>query len=186
MSERPLSGTIVAVSTPSGHGGIGIVRLSGPAALEIAGKIFHPKRRAAKISPGRVVFGSVADPEDGRPFDEGFLLFFKSPRSYTGEDTVELNLHGSPVLLDEVVKLSVRLGARPAGPGEFTLRAFLSGRIDVLQAEAIDDLIRATSLVQAKSAFRGVEGALSRKMASLRAAIIALSAAIEAEIEFPE
>jgi len=186
VSERPLSGTIVAVSTPPGHGGIGIIRLSGPTALEIARKIFHPKRKAAKISPGRAVFGSVADPEDSRPFDEGFLLFFKAPRSYTGEDVVELNLHGSPVLLDEVVKLSVRLGARPAGPGEFTLRAFLSGRLDILQAEAIDDLIRATSLAQAKSAFRGVEGALSRKIASLRGAIISLSAAIEAEIEFPE
>jgi tRNA modification GTPase len=186
VSQRPLGETIVAVSTPSGHGGIGIIRLSGPDALRIAQSLFRPKRKTAKIPPGRAVFGAVADPEDGRPFDEGFLLYFQAPRSYTGEDVVELNLHGSPVLLDEVVRLAIRRGARPAEAGEFTLRAFLSGRIDVLQAEAIDDLIRATSLAQAKSAFRGVEGALSRKMNSLRRAVISLAAEIEAEIEFPE
>lgn len=186
MSDRDLGGTIVAVSTPPGHGGIGIVRLSGPAALDIARALFRMKGTSAEIEPGRALFGSVVDPGDGRPFDEGFLLYFQSPRSYTGEDVVELNLHGSPVLLDEIVRLAVRQGARPAGPGEFTLRAFLSGRLDFLQAEAIDDLIRSTSLVQAKSAYRGVEGALSKKIAALRGAIISLAAAIEAEIEFPE
>jgi len=186
VSDQTLSGTIAAVSTPPGHGGIGIVRLSGPDALSIARALFRPKRKAARIDPGRAVFGSVADPADGRPFDEGFLLYFKAPRSYTGEDVIELNLHGSPVLLEEVVRLAVREGARTAGPGEFTLRAFLSGRLDFLQAEAIDDLIRSTSLVQAKSAFRGVEGALSRKIKALREAVISLSAGIEAEIEFPE
>ncbi len=186
MSDRIPSGTIVAVSTPPGHGGIGIVRLSGPEALAIALRFFRPKKISTRYSPGRAIFGSVADPADGRPFDEGFLLYFKGPRSYTGEDIVELNLHGSPVLLDEVVRLAVGEGARTAGPGEFTLRAFLSGRLDFLQAEAVDDLIRSTSLVQAKSAFRGVEGALSRKISALRGAVISLSAGIEAEIEFPE
>ncbi|MBN1939453.1 MAG: tRNA uridine-5-carboxymethylaminomethyl(34) synthesis GTPase MnmE [Candidatus Aminicenantes bacterium] len=186
MSERLQGGTIVAVSTPSGCGGVGIVRLSGPNALDISLAIFRPKKNATNIPPGRAVFGVVADPEDGRPFDEGFLLYFRAPRSYTGEDVVELDLHGSPVLLDEVVRLAVKQGARPAEPGEFTLRAFLAGRIDVLQAEAVDDLIRATSLLQAKSAFRGVEGALSRKIAFLRREVISLSAEIEAEIEFPE
>ena len=186
MTDQNLTGTIVAVSTPPGLGGIGIVRLSGPSALEIALRLFRPKTRPGKILPGRACFGSVADPADGRPFDEGFLLYFRGPRSYTGEDVVELNLHGSPILLDEVTRLAVREGARSAQPGEFTLRAFLSGRLDFLQAEAIDDLIRSTSLVQAKSAFRGVEGALSRKLAALRRDIISLSAGIEAEIEFPE
>ncbi|MCX6566939.1 MAG: tRNA uridine-5-carboxymethylaminomethyl(34) synthesis GTPase MnmE [Candidatus Aminicenantes bacterium] len=186
MYDLSLIETIVAVSTPPGSGGIGVVRLSGPAALKIARALFRPKETKRKFEPGRAVLGSIADPGDGRPFDEGFLLFFKAPRSYTREDVVEFHLHGSPVILEEIVRLAVRQGARPALPGEFTLRAFLTGRLDFLQAEAVDDLIRSTSLAQAKSAFRGVEGALSKKIATLRDGVIALIARIEADIEFPE
>jgi tRNA modification GTPase len=184
--DLSLTETIVAVSTPPGAGGIGIVRLSGPASLKIARSLFRPKAPTRRYDSGRAVLGSIIDPGDGRPFDEGFLLYFKAPRSYTGEDVVELNLHGSPVILEETVRLTVRLGARPALPGEFTLRAYLSGRIDFLQAEAVDDLIRSNSLLRAKSAFRGVEGALSKKIGALRKDVIALIGRIEADIEFPD
>ena len=186
MYDLSLVETIVAVSTAPGSGGIGVVRLSGPAALKIARTLFRPKETKRKFDAGRAVLGSIVDPGDGRPFDEGFLLFFKAPRSYTGEDVVEFHLHGSPVILEEIVRLAVRQGARPALPGEFTLRAFLTGRLDFLQAESVDDLIRSTSLAQAKSAFRGVEGALSKKIAALRSSVIAWVARVEADIEFPE
>lgn len=186
MYDLSLTETIVAVSTPPGFGGIGIVRLSGPAALEIARSLFRPKTPVRGAVAGRAVFGAVVDPADGRPFDEGFLIAFKAPRSYTGEDVVELSLHGSPVILEEIVRLAVRRGARPALPGEFTLRACLSGRLDLLQAEAVDDLIRSNSLPRAKAAFRGVAGGLSRKIAGLRTEVIDLAARIEADIEFPD
>ena len=185
MYDLSLVETIVAVSTPPGSGGIGVVRLSGPAALKIARTLFRPKEAKRKYEAGRAVLGSFADPGGGRSFDEGFLLFFKAPRSYTGEDVVEFHLHGSPVVLEEIVRLAVRQGARPALPGEFTLRAFLTGRLDFLQAEAVDDLIRSTSLAQAKSAYRGVEGALSKKIEAVRDGVIAWVARIEADIEFP-
>ena len=186
MYDLSLTETIVAVSTPPGSGGIGIVRLSGPAALKIARSFFRPRTPARGFDPGRAVFGAIIDPGDGRPFDEGFLLHFAAPRSYTGEDVVELHLHGSPVILEEIVRLAVRRGARPALPGEFTLRACLSGRMDFLQAEAVDDLIRSPSLRRAKAAFRGVAGDLSKRIAALRTEIIALTARIEADIEFPD
>ncbi|HOF82585.1 MAG: tRNA uridine-5-carboxymethylaminomethyl(34) synthesis GTPase MnmE [Acidobacteria bacterium] len=186
MYDLSLAETIVAVSTPPGCGGIGVVRLSGPAALKIARTLFRPKKDRRGGEPGRAVLGEVVDPADRRPFDEGFLLHFRAPRSFTGEDVAELHLHGSPVILEEVVRLAVRRGARPALPGEFTLRAFLNGRIDFLQAEAVDDLVRSASLARAKSAFRTVNGALSRKAAAVRREIIGWVAQLEADIEFPE
>lgn len=186
MYDLSLTETIVAVSTPPGSGGIGIVRLSGPAAFKIARSLFRPWKPVRKFESGRAVLGAIIDPGDGRPFDEGFLLHFRAPRSYTGEDVVELHLHGSPVILEEIVRLAVRRGARPALPGEFTLRACLSGRMDFLQAEAVDDLVRSTSLLRAKAAFRGVAGELSKRIGALRAEIIALAAGVEADIEFPE
>jgi tRNA modification GTPase len=181
-----LAETIVAVSTPPGTGGIGIVRLSGPRALPIAGSFFYPRTKDKTIPPDRAVFGVVRNPANGIPMDEGFLLYFKAPRSYTGEDVVEISLHGSPVVLEEIVRMAVVRGARPALPGEFTLRAFLSGRLDILQAEAVDDLIKANSLAQAKLAYRGIEGALSKKIGGLRKETIGLVARVEALIEFPD
>jgi len=184
--DLSLAETIVAVSTPPGPGGIGVVRLSGPASLKIARTLFRPNGPKRIGEPGRAVLGSVADPGDGRPFDEGFLLYFHAPRSYTGEDVVELHVHGSPIILEEIVRLTVRQGARPALPGEFTLRAYLTGRLDFLQAEAVDDLIRSTTLARARSAFQSIEGVLSKKIAAVRAGVIAWIARIEADIEFSE
>jgi len=181
-----LDDTIIAVSTPLGYGGLGVVRLSGSRSLPIAKKIFKPRNRSRKISSHRPVLGNLSNFENKELFEEAFLTFFSKPLTYTREDMVEISCHGSPVILEEVVRLGVQAGARHANPGEFTLRAYLNGRIDILQAEAINDIITASSLKQAKISFRQLEGRLSRTVASLRSQIIHLLSNIEASIEFPE
>lgn len=118
--------------------------------------------------------------------DEAFLTYFEAPRSYTGEDLVELSCHGSPAVLEEIVRLGTKAGARPALPGEFTLRAHLNGRLDILQAEAVNGFIRAASLAQARISFRQMSGSLSKRIAGLRKGLLRLSARVEAAIEFPE
>ncbi len=179
-----LEDTIIAISTPPGYGGLGIVRLSGPKALGIAGRLFNPRR--GRITPGKPVFGAVHGPVGGTEFDEAFLTYYKKPHSYTREDVVEISCHGSPVVLEEVVRLGVRAGARPAEPGEFTLRAYLNGRLDIIQAEAVNDLIRAASLTQARISFGQLGGSLSRRIGSVREKLVRLLAGIEAAIEFPD
>ncbi len=182
-----LEDTIIAISTPPGFGGLGVVRLSGTRALAIALGMFRPRRRARRPFPvRRPVMGSLADGEKGEPFEEGLLTYFKAPHSYTRDDVVELSCHGSPVILEELLRLGVKAGARLAHPGEFTLRAWANGRIDILEAEAVDDLVRAASLFQAKVSFRQLSGTLSGRVRSLRKRLIRLSAEIEAGIEFPE
>jgi len=182
-----LEDTIIAVSTPFGHGGLGVVRLSGPESLGIARKLFKQKKRnKIRDFPRRLVFGNLFDFEKRRPFDEAYLAFFPGPNSYTREDMVELSSHGSPIILEEVVRLGLKAGARHAHPGEFTLRAYLHGRIDILQAEAVNDLIMASSLEQAKISFHQLGGRLSRKIFSLRSRLIRLLAQVEASIEFPD
>ncbi len=181
-----LEDTIIAVSTPPGYGGLGIVRLSGEKALSIARKIFKPKGNRGKILPFRLIFGELYDQEREESIDEGYLAFFPRPKSYTRENVVEISCHGSPVILEEAVRLGIRAGARPADPGEFTLRAYLRGRIDILQAEAVNDLITATSLRQARISFGQLKGRLSRKIEELREKIIHVLSQIEASIEFPE
>jgi len=180
-----LEDTIISISTPLGFGGLGIVRLSGSKSLSIAKKIFKTKKKK-QIQPRRPVFGHLYNFEQKEYFEEAYLTFFPRPSTYTRENMVEISCHGSPVILEEVVRLGMKAGARPANPGEFTLRAYLNGRIDLLQAEAVNDLIRAPSLKQAKISFSQVEGKLSSKIASLRAKIVHLLAQIEAGIEFPE
>jgi len=180
-----LEDTIIAISTPLGFGALGIVRLSGKKSLAVAKKIFKPKKRG-EIPPRRPILGYLYNFEQKESFEEAYLTFFPQPHTYTRENIVEISCHGSPVILEEVVRLGLKAGARHAHPGEFTLRAYLKGRIDLLQAEAVNDLIQAASLKQAKISFSQVEGKLSNKIASLRAKIIHLSAQIEARIEFPE
>jgi tRNA modification GTPase len=187
MLEYSLDETIIAISTPPGFGGIGIVRLSGKNALPIAKKIFKIKKKdEAGIPPGRAIIGDVFDFEKNESLDEAYLLFFPSPRSYTKENVVEISCHGSPAVLEEVVRLGIRAGARHAHPGEFTLRAYVNGRIDIIQAEAVNDLIRATSLAQARIAFGQLEGRLSRRIEDVRDQIVHLLSQIEAAIEFPD
>lgn len=181
-----LDDTIIAISTPIGYGGLGIVRLSGKRALSIARRIFKPKNRKSKIQPRHPILGSCYNFEQKDCFEEAFLTYFPKPHSYTREDVVEISSHGSPVILEEIVRLGIKAGARHASPGEFTLRAYLRGRIDIIQAEAVNDIIQAASLQQAKISFKQLEGSLSRKIASLREKIIHLLSQIEASIEFPD
>jgi len=182
-----LEDTIIAVSTPPGRGGLGIVRLSGKRALAIARTLFDPAEGKKKdTAPRRTVLGKIYDPEGGEPLDEVLMTYFKAPLSYTREDVVELSCHGSPVVLEEIVRLGVKAGARPAHPGEFTLRAYVNGRVDIIQAEAVNDLINAVTKTQARVSFGQLSGNLSARVLSLRQKIIRLAAALEAGIEFPD
>lgn len=184
--SQTLEDTIIAVSTPAGQGGIGIVRLSGPEALAIARKIFSVKEPEPAINPRKMCFGYLLDGEARETLDAGYLCYFPAPHSYTREEVVEIHLHGSPVLLNEAVRLGIRAGARLAHPGEFTFRAYLNGRIDIIQAEAINDLIRACSLDQARISFKQMEGSLSRKIAGVREKIVELLTLVETSLEFPD
>jgi len=184
---NPLDDTIIAISTPPGRGGLGVIRLSGAEALAIAQKIFRPKRPLQGAPrPRCLVLGEVFDQQKQAPLDEAFLAFFPAPNSYTSEDVVELSCHGSPVVLEEAVRLGVSAGARAAEAGEFTLRAYLHGRIDMLQAEAVNDLIEAVCLPQARLSARQARGGLSRRIGELKEGIVETAALIEAAIEFPE
>lgn len=178
--------TIIAISTPLGFGGLGVVRMSGPRSLQIAKKFFKPQKGSCKIPAYRPILGHLFDFEKNEFFELAFLTYFQKPHTYTRENIVEISCHGSPVILEEIVRLGTRAGARHAAPGEFTLRAYLSGRIDILQAEAINDIITASSLGQAKISFHQMEGSLSKAAASLRDQIIQLLSQIEAAIEFPD
>jgi len=178
--------TIIAISTPIGYSGLGVVRLSGKRSLPIAKKIFKPNKNKGKIPPRSPVLGNLYDFEHKEFFEEAYLTFFPEPNTYTREDIVEISCHGSPVILEEVVRLGVKSGARHANPGEFTLRAYLNGRIDIIQAEAINDIIKASSLKQAKISFKQLDGILSKKILSLRNQIVHLLSQIEASIEFPD
>ena len=181
-----LGDTIIAVSTAPGYGGLGIVRLSGDRALPIAQKIFTPKKASSPILPHQPLLGYLVNTSKKERYDTAYITFFPAPNTYTREDVVEISCHGSPVILEETVRLGIKAGARHARPGEFTLRAFLHGRVDILQAEAINDMIMAPSLAQAKISFRQMEGKLSTKVRTLRKTLVHLLSQIEAAIEFPE
>jgi len=174
--------TIVAVSTPPGRGGIGIVRLSGDGAREIAEAVCRMRN---PLSPGRTRLAEILD-DEGRVLDEAVVTYFAAPHSYTTEDVVEIACHGAPVLLDFVVRASLARGARLAEPGEFTQRAFLSGRIDLTQAEAVNDLIAAQTLQQARIAAAQLGGAVARQIAPVKQQLVALIAQLEAGIDFAE
>jgi tRNA modification GTPase len=172
--------TIVAIATPPGRGGIGVIRLSGPAALEIARKIV-----TRQLQPRYAHFCRFLD-KDGAAIDEGIAICFPAPGSYTGEDLVEFQAHGSRAVLDMLVQRAVELGARPARPGEFTERAFLNNRIDLIQAEAVADLIDSVSSQAARSAVRSLEGEFSRRIDNLLERIIDLRVQVEGSLDFPE
>lgn len=172
--------TIVAKATPSGQSGVGIIRVSGPLVTHIAKKIL-PKIPDPKIA----LHTSFLD-ESGFPLDYGIALFFKAPHSFTGEDVLELQGHGSPIILTEIIQQTIQLGARLAKPGEFSERAFLNGKIDLTQAEAIADLIGSHSMSAAKSAIRSLQGNFSTKINELVTNLIRLRTYVEAAIDFPE
>jgi tRNA modification GTPase len=175
--------TIVAISTPAGRGGIGVVRLSGPLAREIAAPLLRLRH---ELAAGRARFGEVIDAVSGAVLDEAVATYFAAPHSYTGEDVVEIAMHGSPVLLDYVVRQCCVGGARLAEPGEFTQRAFLAGRIDLTQAEAVGDLIGSSTLEQARVAARQLGGALANSVAPIKTELVGLIATLEAGIDFAE
>ncbi len=175
--------TIVAISTPPGRGGIGIVRLSGPHAREISEKLI---RMRGPMEHARARLADVPDPETGNKLDEAVVTWFARPKSYTGEDLVEIAAHGSPVVLEMLVRQALRAGARLARPGEFTERAFLAGRMDLTEAEAVRDLIEAQTLYQARVAAEQMGGALSRRVHPGKEKLVQLIALLEAGIDFAE
>jgi len=177
--------TIAAIATPAGPGALGIVRLSGPEACAVAGRVF----RGGADDPGSfeshtVHFGRVVS--NGETLDTVLLTVMRAPRSYTGEDTVELSCHGGRVVLGRVLGAVVAAGARPAEPGEFTLRAFLNGKMDLAQAEAVQALIAAESELGARVAAEQLQGRLSAEIESLRDGLVEILAEIEAAIDFPD
>ena len=176
--------TIVAISTPPGRGGLGIVRLSGASAREIADKILRFRSGPQWKSWGAQL-GEIPDPE-GHAVDHVVVTYFDAPRSYTAEDVVEIGCHGSPVVLRYCLECACRAGARLAEPGEFTLRAFLNGRIDLSRAEAVRDLIEARTLYQARIAAQQVSGAVSRRIAPVKEQLLELIALLEAGIDFAD
>lgn len=190
-SEKPAVidvDTIVAVATPPGFGGIGIVRLSGPRALEIGLSLFSPAAAPGNTlspAPRTMHVGSFRD-EDGHTVDRGLFLFMPGPASYTGEDVVELHGHGSPLVMERLLFHAVARGARIAEGGEFTRRAFMNGKLDLVQAEAVADLIYASSTAAVHIATAQHEGGLSRTLSEISNALVMLLSELEAAVDFPD
>jgi tRNA modification GTPase len=178
-----LDDTIVAIATPPGRGGIGVVRLSGSDARGIARPML---RLSHELEAGRAHFGELIDPATGERIDEIVATYFAKPHSYTTDDVVEISCHGSPVVLHHVVEMAMKAGARLAEPGEFTMRTFLNGRIDLTQAEAVRDLIDSQTLYQAQVAARQLDGSLSKRLQPTKQQLIELIATMEAGVDFAE
>ena len=203
-----LDDTIVAIATPPGRGGIGVVRIAGPGACTIALPMLRLKH---DLEPGRAAFAELIEPDASTeilsisnyqgaapgcptelssafdsPIDEVVVTYFAKPHSYTTDDIIEVSAHGSPVVLRHIVELALARGARLAEPGEFTMRAFLNGRLDLTQAEAVDDLIESRTLYQARVAAQQLGGALSRRLQPIKQKLIELIALLEAGIDFAE
>ncbi len=174
--------TIAAISTPSGRGGVGVIRVSGPEAQSV---VLPLLLRSPQWKPRHAFLADLVD-RDQHVLDQAVVTFFPGPHSYTGEDVIELSLHGSPVVLRACLELLCVSGARLAEPGEFTLRAFLNGRLDLPQAEAVRDLIDATTLYQARIAVQQVSGSVSHRIAPLKNELLELISLLEAGIDFAE
>jgi tRNA modification GTPase len=173
--------TIAAISTPLGEGGIGIVRLSGKDALSIAKTVFR-----GKLSQRRLAYGHITDPDQGEVVDEVLVSYMAAPHTYTREDVVEINCHGGPLPLQHTLQLVLRYGARLANPGEFTLRAFLNGRIDLAQAESVLGIVSARTEASLRLAVQGLEGRLSAAVRAIRSQVMSALAYLTVRIDFPE
>jgi len=178
--------TIAAVSTPSGIGGIGIIRLSGPRAWAIARRLFVPPRPASRIKTHHLYLGRILDPTTHQSLDEVFLSYMAAPKTYTREDLVEINCHSGPLVLKKILNLVLSQGARLAEPGEFTLRAFLNGRIDLTQAEGVIELLQAQSDQALVQANKLLKGELQEKIVAIQDELLSLLAQLEAAIDFPD
>jgi tRNA modification GTPase len=183
-----MNDTITAIATPVGEGGISVIRISGEKALGIAEKIFLPfyGKKIAEISPLQVYLGEVRDPKSQQVIDEALLTWFKAPNSYTTEHIIEISSHGGLHLSSRILQIIINQGARLAEPGEFTRRAFTNGRLDLTQAEAVTDIIHASSDKALETALAQLQGKLSEKINSLYESILAVLAQLEAAIDFPE
>ncbi len=177
--------TIAAIATPAGTGGIGIVRISGENALEIASKVFSTKADVMRFKTHTLHYGKVVD-EKGKTIDEALLSYMQAPHSYTGENVVELSCHGSITSIRGVLEAVLKAGARLAGRGEFTKRAFLNGKLDLSQAEAVIDIINSKNERALGAAVNQLEGRLSEKIAEIRENLVDVTAYVEAETDFPE
>ena len=173
--------TIAAISTPVGEGAIGIVRLSGTDALSIAHMLF-----AGHLKDRLLLHGHIVDPDSREPVDEVLAVYMKAPHTYTREDIVEINCHGGPIPLQRILELVLRCGARLANPGEFTLRAFLNGRIDLAQAESVLDVVQAKTQASLRLAVQGLGGRLSQPIREVRATLMEILAYLTARIDFPD
>lgn len=186
MVPRPDSDLIVAAATPAGRGGIGVIRVSGPVgALEQLAKKITGRRPGEDLLARQAVLAAFQD-ENGDAIDVGLVLYFPAPKSFTGEHVLELQGHGSPVVINMLLARCVQLGARLARPGEFSERAFLNGRMDLTQAEAVADLIDASTQVAARSAMRSLSGEFSRQVGLLSAELVQLRTLTEATLDFPD
>ncbi|HIC91523.1 MAG TPA: tRNA uridine-5-carboxymethylaminomethyl(34) synthesis GTPase MnmE [Syntrophaceae bacterium] len=178
--------TIAAIGTPIGEGGIGIVRVSGPLAEEIAVKIFEPKNPVSRLSSHRLYYGKIKDPQDGSMVDEVLLTLMRKPKTYTREDVLEINCHGGILVLQKVLELTLKEGARLAEPGEFTRRAFLNGRIDLTQAEAVVDMVKSKTKRALSLATQQLKGQIYEEIRNIQERIIYVLSHLEAAIDFPE
>lgn len=183
-----MSDTIAAVATPVGAGGISLIRVSGGDSLSIASRLFRPSNENPEdgLLPQRVYFGRIHDPQTGDCIDEVLLTWFRAPKSYTREDVIEISAHGGVYVTSRILQLILAQGVRLAEPGEFTRRAYLNGRIDLSQAEAVADLIHASSDKALQSALAQLQGKLSEKLNSFHDRLVAVLAQLEAAIDFPE
>ncbi len=178
--------TIAAISTSIGEGGIGIIRVSGDMAEEIAEKIFKPGYAVFPLNSHRLYYGHIVNPQNGEKIDEVLLSFMAGPQTFTREDIVEINCHGGIIPLRKILDITVATGARLAEPGEFTKRAFLNGRLDLAQAESLLQIIRAKTDDGLKAALGQLEGNLSKEIKDIRQIVLMLLARLEAAIDFPE
>jgi tRNA modification GTPase len=184
--------TIVAIATPPGRAGLGVVRISGPQSMAVAEQLLAKASglapRHATLTSVRDVFGSLSAGDGTRPrwLDSVVATFFPTPGSYTGDDTVEISAHGNPVVLERIVSSAIRAGARLARPGEFTFRAYLNGKLDLVQAEAVADLIDAVTPAQVKQAFDQLEGTLTRSIKVVSDRLFDLVVRLEASLDFPD
>jgi tRNA modification GTPase len=183
-----LDDTIAAIATPLGAGGLGVIRVSGPQAVALARVVFRDRggRVVDALPSHRVRFGSIVDPRTGAKLDEVLLTYMRGPRSYTGEDVVEISAHGGIGVLARILEALVAAGARLAEPGEFTKRAFVNGRLDLAQAEAVIDLIHAQTEESHRLALAQLEGGLSQAIMGMREALLEVLAYVEGAMEFPE
>ena len=179
-----IENTIVAISTPPGRGGISIIRLSGKQAIEIVSKIFKAKQKLEHVEPWRAILGKIID--NDAEIDEVIVIVYKSPNSYTKEDMVEINCHGGIFVSQRILEIAINNGARLAQPGEFTFRAFLNGRIDLSQAEAVADLIHAQTEASRQASYSQLEGNLSQKIMEFSNRLVDYCSLLELELDFSE